>query len=217
MTCEIATPTEIFYNLIANEFDKTRVRLWPCVKSFLDNFLSNSLILDIGCGNGKYMNYRNDIKIKGIDISQELVNICINKGFDVIKGNMTNLPYNDNYFDGIICIASYHHLENDNDRKKTLNEIYRVLKNNGVCFLEVWAKEQYDNNKEFKNKSNLVKWTSVKTGNIYYRFYNIYSNGELEEEIQKFEPRFIIINNGYEKGNYYVILQKNDYKSLIMN
>jgi len=139
MTCEIATPTEIFYNLIANEFDKTRVRLWPCVKLFLDNFLPNSLILDIGCGNGKYMNYRDDIKIKGIDISQELVNICINKGFDVIKGNMTNLPYNDNYFDGIICIASYHHLENDNDRKKTLNEIYRVLKNNGVCFLEVWV------------------------------------------------------------------------------
>ena len=79
------------------------------------------------------------------------------------------------------------------------------------------AKEQLDNNKESKNKSNLVKWTSVKTGNIYYRFYNIYSNGELEEEIQKFEPRFMIINNGYEKGNYYVILQKNDYKSLIMN
>ena len=93
MACKIATPTEVFYDLMANEFDKTRVRLWGCVKSFINNFPSNSLILDVGCGNGKYMNYRNDIHIKGIDISQELVNLCINKGFDVIKGNMTELPF----------------------------------------------------------------------------------------------------------------------------
>ncbi len=212
MACKIATPTEVFYDLMANEFDKTRVRLWGCVKSFINNFPSNSLILDVGCGNGKYMNYRNDIHIKGIDISQELVNICINKGFDVIKGNMTELPFENNLFDGIICIASYHHLDNDEDRKKTLNELYRVLKKGGLCFIEVWAKKQSDNHNknasDFTKKSNLVKWTSIKTGEVYYRYYNIYSKGELEDEIQKLEPNFKIINNGYEKGNYYVILQK---------
>jgi len=210
---EIAMNTEKFYDLIADEFDKTRVRLWTCVISFLDIFPSNSLILDIGCGNGKYMNYRNDIKIKGIDISQELVKICVNKGFDVVKANMNELPFNDNIFDGIISIASYHHLDNDDDRKKSLNEIYRVLKNNGICFLEVWAKNQDLNNcnknsKEFKNKSNLVKWTSIKTSEIYYRYYNIYDIGELEEEIKRLEPRLKIIESGYEKGNYYVIIKK---------
>ena len=34
-----------------------------CVKSFINNFPSESLILDVGC-NSKYMNYRNDIHIK---------------------------------------------------------------------------------------------------------------------------------------------------------
>lgn len=212
MAYKIATPTELFYDLMADEFDKTRVRLWPCVISFLNQFESGTSILDIGCGNGKYLNYRNDIKIKGIDISQELVNICVKKGYDVSKGNMTKLDYKNNEFDGIICIAAYHHLDNDNDRKKTLNEIYRVLKPNGICFLEVWAKEQIDNNNKnssnFENKQNLVKWTSIRTGQIYYRYYNIYSKGELEEEIKIFEPRFSIINSGYEKGNYYTILQK---------
>ena len=38
---------ESFYNIIAEEFDKTRVRLWPCVKDFLDTFEKNSFILDI--------------------------------------------------------------------------------------------------------------------------------------------------------------------------
>jgi len=205
--------TEEFYDLMADEFDKTRVRLWPCVKNYLDLFPSNSLILDIGCGNGKYMNYRNDIQMKGIDISQELVLICKRKGFDVIKGSMSLLPFNDNSFDGLLCVASYHHLKTDEDRKKTLNEFYRVLRKDCLCFIEVWAFEQETDNTNknsngFNEKSNMVKWTSIKTGEIYYRYYNIYMKGQLESEIQELEPRFLIIDSGYQKGNYYVILKK---------
>jgi SAM-dependent methyltransferase len=202
---------ETFYNIIADEFDKTRVRLWPCVISFLDKFPSNSKILDIGCGNGKYMNYRNDLNIKGIDISIKLVEICQNKGFDVIKASMTDIPFDDNNFDGIICIASYHHLNNDDDRKKTLDEIYRILKPGGTALIEVWGVEQTLPNKNaenFKKNNNLVKWTSVKTGDIYYRYYNIYSEGDLENEIIKLKPEFNIVDNGYEKGNYYIKLMK---------
>ena len=36
---------ETFYNTIADEFDKTRVRLWTCVKNYLDTFEKNSYIL----------------------------------------------------------------------------------------------------------------------------------------------------------------------------
>jgi ubiquinone/menaquinone biosynthesis C-methylase UbiE len=158
---------ETFYDTIADEFDKTRVRLWPCVISFLDEFQSNAEILDIGCGNGKYMNYRDDINIKGIDISTNLIEICKKKGFDVIKAPMTDIPFTDNKFDGIICIASYHHLNNDDDRKKTLNEIYRILKPGGIAFIEVWGVIQTSpinkNAENFTKNANLVKWTSVKT------------------------------------------------------
>jgi len=204
---------ESFYDTIADEFDKTRIRLWNCVIQFLNSFKSNSKILDIGCGNGKYLNYRNDLNMYGIDISIKLVDICKNKGFNVVKANMNDLPFETNYFDGIICIASYHHLDNEIDRQKTINEIYRVLKPNGIAFIEVWSKEQIDNSNKntinFKDKSNLVKWTSIKTGNIYYRYYNIYSYGELEKEITALKPEFKIIDNGYEKGNYFVKLLKN--------
>jgi len=70
---------ETFYNTIADEFNKTRIRLWDCVKNYLDTFEPNSYILDIAAGNGKYMNYRKDIIMKGIDISIELVKICNKK------------------------------------------------------------------------------------------------------------------------------------------
>ena len=203
---------ETFYNTIADEFDKTRVRLWTCVKNYLDTFDKNSYILDVGPGNGKYMTYRDDLIMKGIDISIELVKICNNKNLDVIHGNMTNLPFEDNIFDGLLCVAVFHHLDNDEDRKKSLNEMYRVLKVGGKCFIEVWAKEQNDNSNkntlEFKKNNNLVQWKSIKTKEIYYRYYNIYSNNELMEEIIRLKPEFKINTFGYEKGNYYIILEK---------
>jgi ubiquinone/menaquinone biosynthesis C-methylase UbiE len=170
-----------------------------------------SFVADIGCGNGKYMNYRNDINMKGIDISIKLVEICQMKGFDVIKASMIDIPFDNNTFDGIICIASYHHLNNDDDRKKTLDEIYRILKPGGIAFIEVWGIVQTLPNKNAENftkNANLVKWTSVKTGQIFYRYYNIYSEGELNNEITKLKPEFNIIDSDYEKGNYYIKIMK---------
>ena len=156
------------------------------------------------------MNYRDDLIIKGVDISIELVKICRNKGLDVCQGNMTNLyEFDDNTFDGLLAVASYHHLDNEEDRKKALEEMYRVLKIGGRCFIEVWAKEQTTNDNKhtskFTNNSNLVKWTSSKTGEVYY---NIYSNNSLLKEVIKLKPEFKVIEFGFEKGNYYIILEK---------
>jgi ubiquinone/menaquinone biosynthesis C-methylase UbiE len=50
---------EQVYNKIAKEFDKTRVSVWSSVKNFLDALPVESTVLDIGCGNGKNMLYRN--------------------------------------------------------------------------------------------------------------------------------------------------------------
>ena len=207
---KIETPIKDFYNIVAYEFDVTRVRIWNCVKEYLNLFKSNSYILDIGCGNGKYFNYRKDIKLKGIDISSELVKICQNKNFDVIEGDMLNIPFNDNLFDGLLVVASYHHLNNDNDRQQALNEMYRVLKTDGLCFIEVWAMNQSENvnkNAIFSKSDELVSW-KTKNGDILYRYYHIYKENDLECEIKKLKPEFNIIKSGYEKGNYYIILQK---------
>jgi hypothetical protein len=49
------------YNEIAHTFSDSRYRPWPCVEKFLRTFSSGSFVLDIGCGNGKYLNLRNDL------------------------------------------------------------------------------------------------------------------------------------------------------------
>jgi alkylated DNA repair protein alkB family protein 8 len=53
------------YNDIAHHFSNTRYKPWPRVVDFLRTFPSGSLVLDVGCGNGKYMNIRNDLMMVG--------------------------------------------------------------------------------------------------------------------------------------------------------
>ncbi len=197
------------YNLIAEPFDQSRFKIWPGVEKFLSGFDSYSHILDIGCGNGKNMLGRGDIVFKGIDLSDEMVKICKNKGLDVIESSMTQLPFYECSFDGLISIASYHHLSNDDDRKQALNEMYRVLKPDGLGLIVVWAMEQpIDSKFHFTQKDELVNWTHNKTGQVFSRYYHIYRENDLVEEINRLEPNLNIIDQGWEKGNWYVIFKK---------
>lgn len=197
------------YNNIASEFDASRIRVWPHVANFLSDFNNDNILLDVGCGNGKNMLHRPELNFKGIDISNNLVNICQHKNLDVNEGCITDIKFNDNTFDGIICIAVYHHLSNNNDRKKALDELYRVLKPNGKLLITVWAMEQPIGSKfDFKQTNEMIKWTSVKTNKIYYRYYHIYRKDELINEILELNQKFLIINQGYENGNWFIILSK---------
>jgi ubiquinone/menaquinone biosynthesis C-methylase UbiE len=201
--------TKNIYNQIAHVFDVTRVKIWPCVRNFINSLQSGSTILDIGCGNGKNMNIRSDITFKGIDLSDELVKICKNKSLDVIESSMTSLPFPDNSFDGFIAVASYHHLSDDDLRQKALSEMYRVLKDGAKGFIVVWALEQPDDSTfNFKLKDEKVKWTCRITGKTYWRYYHIYQSGDLINEINKLEPRFHIEKSGWEKGNWFIHLIK---------
>ena len=200
---------EHIYNNIATDFNRTRYKVWPCVANFLDKFKSNDKILDIGCGNGKNMLYRTDLNVKGIDLSEEFIKICKNKKLDVELSNMTQIKLSDLTFDGIMTIASYHHLNNDIDRKKALDEMYRLLKHDGLCCITVWAMEQDGSCKFIFTKSDeMVPWTEKYTGKIFYRYYHIYSKGELMKEITTLKPEFKIIDEIWEKGNWIILLQK---------
>lgn len=48
------------YDKIADHFSETRHSPWPKVQEFIDKLLPGSILLDIGCGNGKYLGLNND-------------------------------------------------------------------------------------------------------------------------------------------------------------
>jgi len=43
------------YEEISNHFSETRHKRWPNVTKFLENLEEGTLLLDVGCGNGKYL------------------------------------------------------------------------------------------------------------------------------------------------------------------
>ena len=164
------------YDKIAKDFNRTRYKVWNRVARFLDNLEPNTRVLEVGCGNGKNMLYRNDLQVYGIDISDEQVLICKEKELNVEKSNMTKLSFNDSEFDSILCIATYHHLDNNEERAQALSEMYRVLKKNGRVMICVWAMEQPSNTKHrFTKSDELVSWKI--DNETHYRYYHIYKKG----------------------------------------
>lgn len=43
------------YEEISNHFSETRHKRWPNVTKFLESLEEGTLLLDVGCGNGKYL------------------------------------------------------------------------------------------------------------------------------------------------------------------
>lgn len=147
-----------FYELHAADFSRSRFRIWPHIKQFLDSLEPNSRVLDIGCGNGKNMLYRNDIHVTGLEQSEELCKICRNRNLDVIQGDARRLPFPDSTFDAIMMIAVIHHID-PAEHVATLNEIKRVLKPGGTCLITNWAVEQpEDSRRTFTPGLNMVIW-----------------------------------------------------------
>lgn len=96
-----------------------------------------SKILEGGCGMGAnvYALYLNDYDAYGLDYAQEAVVKVKNHvpDLNVQYGDVRNLPYHDNFFDGYWSLGVIEHFYNDfND---ILNEAHRVLKVNGYLFL----------------------------------------------------------------------------------
>lgn len=200
------------YNQIAPDFDKSRAYLWQGVKSFLDNLHPDEFVLDAGCGNGKNMLYRTDLKFMGCDTSESLLQICRDKGLNVIESNIKCLPFDDNTFDAVMCIAVLHHIADEQDRLIALNEMIRVLKSGGKLLFQVWAREQ-ELSKKFtplnENNDFMVSWNSNKKNTkIQDRYYHLFTENDIDKLVSQLN-NVNIISKTYECANWCFILQKN--------
>lgn len=198
------------YDRIAKEFDNTRYSLWPGVRDFLDSLQTYDKVLDIGCGNGKYLSYRNDLDMYGCDQCSRLLEIAASKhpNAKLVQSDICSMPYESDVFDACICIAVFHHLENVEARKLFLNELDRVMRPGARCLITVWAKEQLEkeNTKnwvEIGENDYLVPW-----GKELWRYYHLFDREEITKLVSTFNA-FSIEEVYYEKQNWYIRLYKN--------
>ena len=167
------------YQEIAEHFHVTRVNKWTWVEDYLNKLKPNSLVLDLGCGNGRNMNHDN-IRFIGVDNCDNFVKICNDKGLNVINSNITKVNMENEKVDSIICIAVFHHLSTFENRVKALSEMKRLLKPGGKILLSVWSINQpYKTRRKFNSYgNNIVLWNSY--GKVYERYYYIFKINEIK-------------------------------------
>jgi len=203
MTCYEIDNVKNVYDIIAPEFNQTRGYYWQPISDFINELPNNSLIYDIGCGNGRNMTYTNH-RFIGIDNCQKFVDICKNKGLDAICNNMTDIHLQTDSADFIICVASFHHLANKENRIKSLLEMKRLIKPGGKILITIWSKIQPKKTRvNFDNYGdNIVYWK-----NKHPRYYYIFAIDEITKLFN--EAGLHIESHQYDCGNEVFIINKN--------
>ena len=111
-------------------------------------------ILDVGCGKGyllyDFLKVLPNAEVYGIDISEYAINNCKKEIADRLTlGNSKKLPWEDNYFDLVISLNTFHNLHTY-DLFDSLKEFERVGKKNKYICVESYRTEE--------EKTNLLYW-----------------------------------------------------------
>jgi ubiquinone/menaquinone biosynthesis C-methylase UbiE len=216
---------------VIHHFSNTRYKPWPQVSEFLNSLEKNSMVLDVGCGNGKYLSENKNLLMFGTDRSSNLLSIAKenNKESQCFVADSLKLPIRSETFDAAISIAVIHHFSNELLRIKALKEIFRVIKHGGRVLIYVWAMEQKQ--KKFVEQDNFVPWhlqnkfeneikvetmqngpniTEDKNINckVYQRYYHVFYQGELEDIIKKTGDNVEIEKSFFDHANWCCIIKK---------
>ncbi len=120
-------------------------------------YAEHDKIIDIGCGPGRNMHWflQNEFDTYAIDTNEELINqLKISyphlpaDRFQV--ASVEKIPFADNYFDHVICIAVLHFATSTKHFKEMLAEVVRIVKPGGSMLFRIAA------NIGFEDKIELV-------------------------------------------------------------
>ncbi|XP_037122815.1 alkylated DNA repair protein alkB homolog 8 [Syngnathus acus] len=130
------------YDAIAPHFSSTRHTPWPRVCHFLSSLSPGNVLVDVGCGNGKYLGVNPEAISVGCDRSSALVQICAQRGFQAFVSDALCVPLRTASCDACISIAVIHHFSTPERRLAAVKELVRLLKPGGHALIYVWAFEQ---------------------------------------------------------------------------
>jgi alkylated DNA repair protein alkB family protein 8 len=194
------------YDRISHDYSRTRVNVWPFVKSFIDSLKTNESLIDIGCGNGYNSEMRNDLNVTGIDQCSNFIEMCELKGLNVLKMNCCDLNFENKKFDNGISIAVFHHLSTKERRISALSEMIRVLKPDGSGLISLWSVENQRKHK-FVKGDNIVNWT-LPSGVKYERYYYIFDELLVNEYLSSFSKLITVQSITNERGNWFIVFKK---------
>lgn len=92
-------------------------------------------LLDVGCSVGVTIEaaQRRGWDAVGVDVSQDVVDLCCQRGLPAVLSDGVRLPFPDRSFD---VVTAWHVIEHVGDVRQTLAEWFRVLRPGGVLAIE---------------------------------------------------------------------------------
>jgi ubiquinone/menaquinone biosynthesis C-methylase UbiE len=126
--------------------------------------------IEIGSGTG-HLALALGLK-EGVEPSELLRHISIERGLEAIAGRAEELPFKDMHFDFVLLSTSLHYLQ---DIDRSFREAYRVLKPNG-CFLLGFIDQQSLIGKEYINR---------RKQSTFYRDAHFYKTDTLVRKLEE--------------------------------
>jgi len=194
------------YEETAEEFSESRSYLWEELKQFSGFVKDGDTVLDLGCGNGRLYEVFKDMSIQytGVDNSAGLIEEAKKKWpeNEFVVADALDLPFENGKFDVVFMIAILHHLPSKELRLKVLENIKRVLKDDGVLIMTNWNLWQK------KYLSYVLKYT----------IFRMFMPGKKIDEIRVGDTEFGDTFIPWKKSGilrYYHAFRKSELKTLV--
>lgn len=156
--------TEVGHRIVNPKFWSKKIKEYLKAEEryLLKSIKPNSVILDVGCSEGKQLKLLAGIskKIFGIDDSKSMAKMAKEKllsfnNVEIFFENAKEMHFQDNYFDYSICMFSTFSNIPRPLQKVVLGEMKRVTKNGGKIIISVYSENVLETQKQFYNNIDL--------------------------------------------------------------
>jgi SAM-dependent methyltransferase len=189
-------------------------------KNFYPKERKTCKILEVGCGTGANIWFiaREGFSAFGIDASKTAIEKCQKRLYsenlvaNLNVGDIDSLPYEDDFFDGVIdneCL----YCNNESDTHKILSEIRRTLKPDGLFFSRTFTNNNYIG-KQYREMDQ-HQYTDVLDGIFAHRgFVRLIDRNGIDElygkhfKIVSIDQSVYTINNGQLSIEEWLIIGK---------
>lgn len=156
-----------FFGLIKSKYKKGLYKRYE----FCNNYTSNKIVLDVPSGMGWGTSLLKGYKeVYGLEKCEEAVEYAKSHyPGNYTAGNMTDIPYDENFFDLVICLEGFEHIT-FLEGQKFIQQVKRILKKDGKMIMTV---PLLNNRRTSRNPFHLCEYYEPELKDILEREFEI--------------------------------------------